>query len=414
MIAIWGLSLLCLAAALRTLLIAGHYVRIFNKGPSLATAEYAPMVRVVLCLRGDDPFLRDCIKGLLAQDYANYEVVVVVDSIHDPAWDIAQEAVVSSSVPVTVKPLRIRSKQRSLLMSSVLEAVSDLPEQCEAIAIADADVITATNLLRSLVAPLHDPQVGAATGIRWCIPESSEWGTTVRYLWNSFAEPQRHTHQIPWGGSLAIRRDVLDIARNNRYWQQAFCADLTLTPILAERRLRVQIVPEATSAVRETISFWPCLSFLARQMTWVRLYHPRWYAILADSLLLALPAVWGAVCLLIFLLLGDIPKAAIVASICGAFGLLLCLAHFWVESHVFRVIRRHGGSTSSPLAAWIKCFVAAPLLPPLYYLCAIYAHFRRQVSWRGIHYSYRSAWDIEVQSDRPYERSAEQRTASPV
>ncbi|MBI2479634.1 MAG: glycosyltransferase family 2 protein, partial [Planctomycetia bacterium] len=274
MIAVWGLSLLCLVAALRTLVIAGRYVRLFGNSHPANAVHCAPMVRVVLCLRGDDPFLRDCIAGLLAQDYENYELVIVVDSTDDPAWEVAQEAVLGASVPVTVRPLRVRSKQRSLLMSSVLEAVSDLRDDCEAIAIADADVITAANWLRSLVAPLRDPQVGAATGIRWCVPESSEWGTTIRYMWNSFAEPQRHTHQIPWGGSLAIRRDVLDIARGDRYWQQAFCADLTLTPILAARGLRVQIVPAATSVVRETISFWPCLSFLTRQMTWVRLYHP--------------------------------------------------------------------------------------------------------------------------------------------
>jgi cellulose synthase/poly-beta-1,6-N-acetylglucosamine synthase-like glycosyltransferase len=414
MIAIWGLALLCLVAALRTLLIACRYAQLFKQDMPPDAADYAPLVRVVLCLRGGDPFLRDCIAGLLAQDYDRYELMIVVDSVDDPAWAIAQEAVADADVPVTVKPLQVRSKHRSLLMSSVLEAVSDLSDDCQAIAIADADVITSANWLRSLVAPLRDPQVGAATGIRWCVPESSEWGTTVRYLWNSFAEPQRHTHQIPWGGSLAIRRDVLDIASGGRFWQRAFCADLTLTPILAERRLRVQIVPEATSAVRETISFWPCLSFLTRQMTWVRLYHPRWLAILADSLLLALPAVLGALSLLIFVLLGEFRNAAIIAGVCGAFGAALCVTHFWVEHCVFRVIRRHGGSTSSPLAAWIKCFVAAPLLPPLYFLCAIYAHFRRQVSWRGIRYSYRGPWDIEVQNDEPFQQTNEQQTASMV
>lgn len=414
MMVVWALAACCAAAALRTLLIAARFVRLFKSDAAADEVSFAPPARVVLCLRGADPFLRDCIAGLLAQRYPRYELVIVVDSVDDPAWQVAHEATASAMIPVTIKPLQVRSKRRSLLMSSMLEAVSDLPDECEAVVIADADVITAETWLESLVKPLQDSKIAVATGVRWCVPETAEWGTLVRYMWNSFAEPQRHTHQIPWGGSLCIRREVVDVARNGRFWQQAFCADLTLTPILADRKLRVRIVPEAVSAVRETISLRPCLSFLARQMTWVRLYHPRWLAILLDSFLLATPAMLGFVALGWSFVSGFYNIAALVAGITLAYSLALCLTHFWVEHHVFQVIRRHGDSTSSPLAAWIKCFIAAPLLPPLYSACAIYAHFRRRVSWRGIQYQYRGPWDIDVQVDRPFESTQSQETASMV
>ncbi|MCA9124197.1 MAG: glycosyltransferase family 2 protein [Planctomycetaceae bacterium] len=414
MIAVWGMAVLCLMSAARTLLIASRYVRLFKASRLPASSGYSPLTRVVLCLRGNDPFLRDCISGLLAQDYGNYEIVIVVDAVDDPAWEIAQQAVARSSVPVTIKALRVRSKQRSLLMSSVLEAVDDLPSECEAVVIADADVITAPTWLGSLVAPLENPSVGVATGVRWCVPESGEWGTTVRYLWNAFAEPQRHTHQIPWGGSLAIRRQVLDKARNDRYWRRGFCADITLAPILSACGLRVQVVPEALSSIRETISLWPCLSFLSRQMTWVRLYHPRWPAIFADSLLLTAPTIVGGLCIIWSLAMRESHIAAFALAIGALFSAALCLTHFWVEHHVFNVIRRHGGSTHSPLATWIKCFAVAPLMPLLYSMCALYAHFRRQVSWRGIQYKYRGPWEIEVQVDQPFERLAESATSSMV
>jgi len=414
MIVVWALAALCAATALRTLLIAARFVRLFKSDAVADETSYAPPARVVLCLRGADPFLRDCIAGLLAQRYPCYELVIVVDSVDDPAWEVAHQVTAGTTIPVSIRPLQVRSKHRSLLMSSVLEAVNDLPDECKVVVIADADVIAADAWLHSLVAPLQNQLVGVSTGIRWCVPESAEWGTIVRYLWNSFAEPQRHTHQIPWGGSLGIRRDVVEIARNDRYWQRTFCADITLASILAEKRLRVQIVPEAVSAVRETISFWPCLSFLARQMTWVRLYHPRWRFILADSILLASPAFLGLLGLVWAALLGDHRIAALVLGISVSYSVSLCLTHFWVEHHIFRVIRRHGGSTQSPMAAWIKCFAAAPLLPPLYWLCALYAHFRRRVSWRGIDYRYRGPWDIDVQVDKPFERSQSQETASMV
>ncbi len=414
MMVVWALAACCAAAALRTLLIAARFVRLFKPDAAADEVSYAPPARVVLCLRGADPFLRDCIAGLLAQRYPRYELVIVVDSVDDPAWQIAHEATANATVPVTIKSLQVRSKHRSLLMSSMLEAVSDLPDDCEVVAIANADVIPAANWLQSLVSPLTDERVGVATGIRWCVPESAEWGTIIRYLWNSFAEPQRHTHQIPWAGSMAVCREILDIARNDRYWQRSFCDDVTLTPILGEKQLRIQIVPEAVTAVRETIGLRPCLSFLARQMTWVRLYHPRWLAILLDSFLLATPAMLGLAALVWSFVFGFYNIAALIAGITLAYSLALCLTHFWVEHHVFQVIRGHGGSTSSPLAAWIKCFIAAPLLPPLYSACAIYAHFRRRVSWRGIQYQYRGPWEIDVQVDRPFEPTQSQETASMV
>lgn len=413
MIAVWALVALCLVAALRTALVAGRYLQLFKANTS--TEENAsPLVRVVLCLRGDDPFLRDCLARLLNQAYPRYELTIVVDSLNDPAWPVVKEAIAGAPIPVAVKTLRDRSKHRSLLMSAMLEAVDNLPDDCEAIAVVDADVITTANWLRALVAPLTDPQVGVSTGVRWCIPESSEWGTNIRYLWNSFAEPQRHAHKIPWGGSLAIRRDIVDEARSGRHWQRSFCEDQTVAAIVLERGLQVRFVSEAVSAVRETIGFSQCLSFLARQMTWVRLYHPRWSAILVDSSLLTAAASFGPAVAIALLLTGATREASVAAAVSIAFGIVLCCVHFWVEHYVFRRIRAHGGSTHSPLAAWIKCFIAAPVVPILYCGCAIYAHFRRSVSWRGIRYTYQGPWDIQLQGDTPFERSNDAKTASMV
>ena len=39
--------------------------------------EDCPKAAVILCLRGSDPFLTECLAGLLNQDYPNYEVIVV-------------------------------------------------------------------------------------------------------------------------------------------------------------------------------------------------------------------------------------------------------------------------------------------------------------------------------------------------
>ncbi len=55
---------------------------------------------VILCLRGSDPFLADCLQGLLHQDYPCYDVRIVIDSPDDPAWGTVEQ-VVAHAAPRT-------------------------------------------------------------------------------------------------------------------------------------------------------------------------------------------------------------------------------------------------------------------------------------------------------------------------
>jgi cellulose synthase/poly-beta-1,6-N-acetylglucosamine synthase-like glycosyltransferase len=55
-----------------------------------ASDRELPRAAVVLSVRGADPSLVDCLQRLLCQDYADYELHVVIDSEHDPAWELVQ------------------------------------------------------------------------------------------------------------------------------------------------------------------------------------------------------------------------------------------------------------------------------------------------------------------------------------
>ena len=58
-----------------------------RKGRAAPAADAAcPKAVVVLCLRGRDPFLDQCVRALLDQDYPRYDVRIVVDGPDDPAW----------------------------------------------------------------------------------------------------------------------------------------------------------------------------------------------------------------------------------------------------------------------------------------------------------------------------------------
>src|SRR5690242_15071047 len=98
-------GVLCLFAAVCLLSLqvawawrfALHYRRVLHReGPGgmpgdlqeAAFGKRLPQTTVLLCVRGADPSLIGCLKGLLNQDYPRYDVRIIIDSLDDPAWDV--------------------------------------------------------------------------------------------------------------------------------------------------------------------------------------------------------------------------------------------------------------------------------------------------------------------------------------
>ena len=52
---------------------------------------FQPSAAVVLAIRGSDPTLKDCLLGLVRQEYDSYRIEIVLDSPSDPAHDVVQE-----------------------------------------------------------------------------------------------------------------------------------------------------------------------------------------------------------------------------------------------------------------------------------------------------------------------------------
>ena len=135
-----------------------------------------PKAAVVLCLRGRDPFLEKCLELLLAQDYPDYQLQVVVDSRQDPAWEVAQRlAERHGAERVHLETLDDRRDTCSLKCSSVTQAIERLDGSFQVAALVDADTMPHPGWLRDLAAPLADERVGAATGNRWYMPAGGSW-----------------------------------------------------------------------------------------------------------------------------------------------------------------------------------------------------------------------------------------------
>ena len=71
----------CTAGLLRCLKNASQPMNV--GGLEVANVSFQPRTVVILCLRGADPQLEDCLSGLLHQDYDNWELRIVVDHIDE-------------------------------------------------------------------------------------------------------------------------------------------------------------------------------------------------------------------------------------------------------------------------------------------------------------------------------------------
>src|SRR5690348_12542810 len=89
--------------------------------------EPCPKVAVILCLRGADPSLDECLHGLLNQDYPRYQVRIVVDCVADSAWQKVHDLLargIRTGVEVDVDVLAKPCAKCSLKVCSQLQAVA--------------------------------------------------------------------------------------------------------------------------------------------------------------------------------------------------------------------------------------------------------------------------------------------------
>ncbi|WP_231615995.1 glycosyltransferase [Novipirellula artificiosorum] len=271
-----------LIVAIQTCFALTFAAILFRNKPTLDT-DYTPLAAIVLCLRGADPFLRQCITRLLDQDYPDYELHVVVDSHQDPSQQILREF--ESNPRLSVSVLEHPAETCSLKCSSLVQAIGELDPSFEIIALCDADCVPHRTWLAELVVPLACSEVGATTGNRWYDPPDAAGASLLRYLWNVPASVNMILLKIAWGGSLAIRRRVLLETGLLEKWSYALCEDTMLYRVLRRHGYRQVFVPSVMMVNRESCTLGDLMKWIPRQLLTAKLYHPSWPATVGYGIL---------------------------------------------------------------------------------------------------------------------------------
>jgi cellulose synthase/poly-beta-1,6-N-acetylglucosamine synthase-like glycosyltransferase len=374
-------------------------IRLKSQSAASVYDRVLPRAAVILSLRGNDAALGDCLEGLFRQDYPDYSVEIVVDSDCDPAWQTVHSAIARScSHHVRVQALHAPGGTCSLKCSALVQAVRALDESHEVLAFIDADVVPHPTWLRELVAPLLDARVGATTGNRWYAGRRRLFGSQARAAWNAAAVAQMSLFRMPWGGTLAIRREIFDTAGLLDKWSRSFNDDIVLGEAVSRLGFEMQFVPSLLMIENDESPIQNVRSFVFRELMHLRFYLRAWPAISGFGILTTLLAPASMACLWAEIVRREWAAALWSGGGIVAFVALLVISYFVVESAVAAVLRKNG-RTIEPLG--LRTLWAAPLAVCVFAAALLPALVRRTVNWRGVGYHIRKPWQVEVLHYRP-------------
>lgn len=380
-------------------------IRLYQEqGSQPERADYQPRAVVLLSLRGHDPFLVNCLEGLLNQEYPEYSVKIIVDHVEDPVFQFVNQYLETHRHPhCQVSVLESRSVNCGLKNQSLLQGLSDLSEDVEVVAWLDADVVPHRTWLRDLVQPLQDESVGVASGIRWYAPREANVGTLVRYIWNSAAVIQMLAMDIVWGGSIAVSSRIFRNPRLAESWSKMMWEDTCLNTLAAQLDQKVVFVPAVTMVNEESTSLKSCFQFMTRQLMNARFYHSRWLFICGLGLLSAVAEMILIAELGLFLKQGNLLWLGIILSVVAFASGSVGYVVYRLDCQIRALLAQRGANVERlPLSTVLV------LIPTLLVYCAALLAARRtnHIRWRGVVYNATTPFEIQIVHYEPYQVAA--------
>ena len=360
--------------------------------------DFTPFASVIAPCRGLEDGLRDNLAALFQQDYPAYEIVFVTDRAEDPSVRVVEEVIksednsarVSARVVIAGKAIDCGQKVHNLRF-----ALASVDARSEVFVFVDSDARPQPAWLQSLVAPLVDDQIGAATGYRWFIPAGGGFASHLRSVWNASiasALGEREDKNFCWGGSTAIRKATFEKLQIRERLRGTVSDDFTMTRVLQEAKLPIHFVPACLVASLDDCNFKELLEFTNRQLKITRVYAAHlWKPVFIGSLLFCAVFFGGLALITGRVLLGlpySIPLALLfLVYLLGAAKAYIRLKAVTVPLRTYQ--RQLAKSLPAQLLLW-------PFGSALFLVNAVVAAFSHRIKWRGITYELKSATEAVI------------------
>jgi ceramide glucosyltransferase len=342
-----------------------------NKGAT-PSRSFTPPVSNLQPIRGLDPEAYENFASLCRQDYPNYELLFCVNTREDPA------------VPVIENLARdFPNCSIRLLVGFGFDATSDgtndkvmklirlvREARHEVLVINDSDVRVASDYLRTVVAPLSDPSIGAVT----CLYASTEERTfidslqTIGMMSDFFAglliARQLDGVKFALGTTIATTRTRLAEFGGYERLKNGPADDLLVGRLIDEHGHKVELLPYAVETVPDYGSF---RQLFHKRLRWiVVMRHMRPWGHL--GLIFTHGIAWCAIAIAVH------PTLVVAVGWLGAYALLRT-AITW--SIGVRGLKRSG--------LWVK-MPLIPLWDALAFLIWAISFTRGSIRWRDGEY----------------------------
>lgn len=375
-----------------------RFVRYLQSELAKEYPPFTPFVSVFVPLRGIDVGLKQNINAIFSQEYPNFEVVFVSDAADDPAWSIVEEArqsFTASSGPTMRTAIAGAANDRGQKVHNLSVAIGQADTRSEVFVFVDSDARPSIDWLQSLVAPLQDEAVGAATGYRWFVTKEGRFASHLRSVWNAAiasALGADGKKNFCWGGSTAIRRSTFASCKVSDYWRGTVSDDFAMTRALHEADRSIKFVPQCLTPSFEGCSVRELIEFTTRQLKITRTYAPHlWKPLLMGS----------AIFVLVFF--GGIGFVAIRAALGLSFAtplvlLLIIFAMGAMKAHLrLRAVRLIiPDKDTNSLRSTVAHVTLWPFASALYLYNAIAAACSNRITWRGITYELKSPTETVI------------------
>jgi cellulose synthase/poly-beta-1,6-N-acetylglucosamine synthase-like glycosyltransferase len=370
---------------------------------------FQPATAVLLSVRGCDPSLDKCLRGLLDQTRINYHVYVVVDHISDEAWGRVQHVKreFDTQDRLTILELDKPFNSCSLKCSALVQVIRELPEETELIVLTDADVIPHQEWLMQATSPLCDPKVGVVTGNQWFEPAGDSPGSLLRTLWNAGALVPTAVLANPWAGSCAMRLSDVRNAGLIETWKQSIVDDGPIRQAYKPIGKHIVFNPELIMVNRENCTVDFVNQYVPRMLTWSRIYEKTFintflYMLILEFWFVATTGIG------IFSVLTGQFSAAIISAVAMAANLLLNLMAFLTTRGSIQRIESRRDETGhqhylEPLSGRriARLLILIPVCQIGFGIWMIRSVLTRHVNWRQITYEIRSRDRIRMIHYRP-------------
>ena len=329
--------------------------------------------------KGNDADLVTNLRAMLEQDHADYEVVFVVESVDDGAYEPIRSLIAQYThrqARLVVAGLATDSGQK---VHNLLMATADVPPETDILAFADADICPPRDWLRLLTQQLIKHV--AATGYRWFVPKRPTLANLIVSSIDTAVVPIMFPsiHHRVWGGSWAIRRQAFEAGRIRQAWHGTLSDDLVAGNVLANMKEPLALETACILPSPIDVDMATMLRWVRRQFIIGRFYSTRLWAIVLVGHCFSQLVFWSSAAAALFGLIQGAAwtwqPACVVAALYG-----LHVLRGWLRqsaSRTYLAAHQHALTAARRFDIW-----CAPLAGLALCVALVGSAIGRRITWK--------------------------------